>query len=91
MAQAKTKLGDLATSQPWIVVTSAFFWAWFDIATFRQTLVVPFEQSYRYLTHCFTVTMLGGTHRTDLLRKAFWPHSTTALSRSPARKAHLAA
>jgi len=45
----------------WMVVASAFFWAWFDNATFRPSLFLLSSTDPLFFNLCFIVTMLSGS------------------------------
>jgi DNA-binding CsgD family transcriptional regulator len=44
----------------WILIASAFYWAWFDMVTFRPTLLLPFDGATSYFSLFFIVSMATG-------------------------------
>jgi DNA-binding CsgD family transcriptional regulator len=55
---SRTKFG---ATYFWILIASSFYWAWFDAATFRPTLFMPFEGSSGYFSLYFSITMISGS------------------------------
>lgn len=50
----------LGTTKLWTLVASACYWAWFDAATFRPTLLAPFDSTPSHFNLYFIITMLSG-------------------------------
>jgi DNA-binding CsgD family transcriptional regulator len=44
----------------WMLIASSFYWAWFDVATFRPTLFVPFAHAADFFGLYFIITMTSG-------------------------------
>jgi DNA-binding CsgD family transcriptional regulator len=44
----------------WAVISSACYWAWFDSATFRPTLLLPFADAAGYYSLFFVITLTSG-------------------------------
>jgi DNA-binding CsgD family transcriptional regulator len=44
----------------WILISSACYWAWFDAATFRPTLFMPFVGSEQFYAPYFVIAMTSG-------------------------------
>lgn len=43
-----------------VLLASSCYWAWFDSATFRPTLFMPFSGSETYTSLCFLITLASG-------------------------------
>jgi len=54
------KRSRLGAVNIWVLISSACYWAWFDTATFRPTLLMPFDAAAGFHSTYFVVTMTSG-------------------------------
>jgi DNA-binding CsgD family transcriptional regulator len=56
-SKGRTKFG---ATNFWILIASSFYWAWFDVATFRPTLFLAFDNAAGFFSLYFSITMISG-------------------------------
>jgi DNA-binding CsgD family transcriptional regulator len=56
-SKGRTKFG---ATNFWILIASSFYWAWFDVATFRPTLFLAFDNASDFFSMYFSITMISG-------------------------------
>jgi DNA-binding CsgD family transcriptional regulator len=81
---AGIKIGriQLGLVNVWVLISSACFWAWFDTATFRPTLFMPFTGSQRFYGLYFIVTITSGAVAL-LIAALFKERITTLITLKP--------